>query len=228
MWEHEAYNQQPVVLHQEGPSELLHLTNLTANSSGKYSCKIWNNRGRLYLRKTLVFVAEKPRAKISSFSPGPHREGGALELYCRAEGFPVPKVYWVFNGVRQHLGYSDQDTAKLLITSLRLADAGIYQCFAENKAGVATDAALVRVVPSMREPGEEDERLDREQKQGGRRRFGQRPEKVKPSAPNVTQLSQDSVSIVWTMAKNTTVNIAFFKVQHRDLGLKNKDSSCPR
>ena len=93
VWEHEAFNQQPVVVYQDGPSELLHLANLTANSTGEYSCKIWNNRGRRILRKTLVFVAEKPRAIISSFSPEPHTEGGPLDLFCEAEGFPRPQVH---------------------------------------------------------------------------------------------------------------------------------------
>ena len=92
MWEHEVFNQQPVPLYQQGPSELLHLTNLTANSSGTYSCKIWSSRGRRILRKTVVYVAEKPEANIRSFSDGPFKEGGPLELYCQAEGFPAPEV----------------------------------------------------------------------------------------------------------------------------------------
>ena len=66
----------------------------------------------------------------------------------------------MFNGVRQHLGFSDQSdpsSAKLLIHSLRLENAGVYQCFAENRAGVASDAVLVSVVPGVRERGEEEE-----------------------------------------------------------------------
>ena len=92
MWEHEVFNQQPVPLYQQGPSELLHLNNLTANSSGTYSCKIWSSRGRRILRKTVIYVAEKPEANIRSFSDGPFKEGGPLELYCQAEGFPAPEV----------------------------------------------------------------------------------------------------------------------------------------
>ena len=92
MWEHEVFNQQPVPLYQQGASELLQLTNLTANSSGTYSCKIWSSRGRRILRKTVVYVAEKPEANIRSFSDGPFKEGGPLELYCQAEGFPAPQV----------------------------------------------------------------------------------------------------------------------------------------
>lgn len=224
IWEHEAFNQQPVVVYQDGPSELLHLTNLTTNSSGEYSCKIWNNRGRRILRKTIVIVAEKPKAIISSFSPGPHKEGEPLELYCQAEGFPLPQVYWVFNGVRQHLGYTDPTSAKLLLPTLRLSDAGVYQCFAENRAGVATDAVLVRVVPGMRQPGDEEEQEETEPH--GWKKRGK--EKVKPSAPNVTQLSKDSVVVTWSMETSSTRSVVFFKVQYRDLGLKGKDSSCPR
>ena len=138
------------------------------------------------------------------------------------------QVYWVVNGVRKHFGYSDQSSAKLLLKSLRLSDAGVYQCFAENRAGVNSDAVLVRVVPSMREPGEGEEEQEEE---GGRRGGGWRNRgnlKVKPSAPLVIQQSKDSVVLTWTMETNTTDKVAFFKVQHRDLGLKEKDGSCPR
>ena len=144
----------------------------------------------------------------------------------------------MFNGVRQHLplsAKSDPSSAKLLIHSLKLENAGVYQCFAENRAGVASDAVLVSVVPGVRERGDEDvgDELDKEVREHhhhGRKRGWRRKgeEKVKPSAPSVIQKSRDSVSISWTMETNTTEKVAFFKVQYRDLGLKTRDSSCPR
>ena len=149
----------------------------------------------------------------------------------------ILQVYWVFNGVRQLLGFSDQSdpsSAKLLIHSLRLENAGVYQCFAENRAGVASDAVLVSVVPGVRERGEEEEvdvdEDEREHHHHGKKRGWRRrgKEKVKPSPPSVIQKSRDSVSISWTMETNTTHKVAFFKVQYRDLGLKTRDSSCPR
>ena len=225
MWEHEKFNQQPVVLDPDGPSELLHLTNLSSDSSGTYSCKIWNGRGRFMLRKTYVYVAEKPTANITSF-PGPFKEGGPLELYCEAKGFPIPTVYWVFNGIKKHFGssdLSDPTKAKLLIPSLRLSDAGVYQCFAENSAGVAIDAVLVGVVPGVRAMGEGEE----EDEHRGHHRRRNHNSKVKPFPPTVVQKSQDSVVITWTMdTTNLTDKVQFFKVQYRDLGLKNRDGSC--
>ena len=140
----------------------------------------------------------------------------------------------MFNGVRQHLGFSDKadpSSAKLLIHSLRLENAGVYQCFAENDAGVASDSVLVSVVPGVRERGEDDEEVEEEKEHHHGRTRGWRrrgKEKVKPSPPSVIQKSRDSVSISWTMDTNTTHKVAFFKVQYRDLGLKTRDSSCPR
>ena len=140
----------------------------------------------------------------------------------------------MFNGVRQHLGFSDKadpSSAKLLIRSLRLENAGVYQCFAENDAGVASDSVLVSVVPGVRERGEGEEEVEQEKEHHHGRTRGWRrrgKEKVKPSPPSVIQKSRDSVSISWTMDTNTTHKVAFFKVQYRDLGLKTRDSSCPR
>ena len=140
--------------------------------------------------------------------------------------------------MKQHLGFSDKadhkadpSSAKLLIRSLRLENAGVYQCFAENRAGVASDSVLVSVVPGLRERGEDEEEVEEEKEHHHGRTRGWRrrgKEKVKPSPPSVIQKSRDSVSISWTMDTNTTHKVAFFKVQYRDLGLKTRDSSCPR
>ena len=51
VWEHEAFNSQPALVSQAGPRELLQLQSVNSSSSGQYTCKIWNNRGRKILRK---------------------------------------------------------------------------------------------------------------------------------------------------------------------------------
>ena len=223
IWEHEAFNTQPVLIDQEGPRELLKLSNVNSNSSGEYTCKIWNYRGRKILRKTLVYVNEKPSAEISSFSKDPHKEGDPLELFCASEGFPLPEVYWVINGKRKYGGKKHgrdnpklSDAGKLLIKELKLEDAGIYQCFAENKAGTTYDAVVVRVVPTMRNE------TDSEKSHQNSKRKKERQELIPPNPPNVTQLSADSVVVTWTMP-NTSQDVQFFKVQYRDLGKKSDD-----
>ena len=66
VWEHKAFNSQPVLVMQPGlgPRELLTLNNVSSLHSGEYTCKIFNHRGRKILRKTLVYVAEKPTTNI--------------------------------------------------------------------------------------------------------------------------------------------------------------------
>ena len=93
------------------------------------------------MRKTLVTVFEKPVTSISTFQNSPHKVGDPLELYCNVQGFPVPKISWMFNGERKLAAH------KLVIPSLTKSDGGVYQCFAENEVGVASSAVLVRVTP---------------------------------------------------------------------------------
>ena len=227
-WEHDAFNSQPMIVDQQGPREILQLNNVNLNSSGQYTCKIWNSRGRKILRKTLVYVAEKPSASISSFTHDPHLEGDPLELYCEVKGFPIPEVYWVVNGKRKYRHKKHQweenklsESGKLLIRELSLEDAGIYQCFAENEVGVVYDAVKVRVVPTMRNSSDSLEDEDDYHHKRSRNR-GSHNDLVPPSAPNVTQVWKDSVIVTWSMPEVPGQEVEFFKVQYRDLGEVNK------
>ena len=225
LWEHEAFNSLPQLVEQEGPREILELNSVNLSSSGQYTCKIWNSRGRKILRKTLVYVAEKPSASISSFTHDPHKEGAPLELYCEVGGFPIPKVYWVVNGKRKYKHKKHQwdeismhsESGKLLIRELRQEDAGIYQCFAENEVGTVYDAVMVQVVPSgnkIMDSRDTEDNTDSNK----RSRHRQKTELTPPSRPNVTQLSEDSVIVTWTMVNSSQEPVMFFKVQYRDLG----------
>jgi len=223
LWEHEAFNSQPMLVEQLGPREILQITNVNLSSSGQYTCKIWNSRGRKILRKTLVYVAEKPKARISSFTHDPHLEGAPLELYCEVEGFPIPEVYWVVNGKRKYKHKKHQweesklsESGKLLIRDLKLEDAGIYQCFAENEVGTVYDAVMLRVVPTMHKNSKNSTNDQFQHKTPRHRRKNEKL--IPPSAPNVTQLSEDSVSITWSMPNISSQEVMFFKVQYRDLG----------
>ena len=224
LWEHEAFNSLPQLVEQQGPREVLELTRVNLTSSGQYTCKIWNSRGRKILRKTLVYVAEKPSATISSFTNDPHKEGAPLELYCEVGGFPIPKVYWVVNGKRKYKHKKHQwdeaskltESGKLLIRELSQEDAGIYQCFAENEVGTVYDAVMVRVVPSGNKGSQY--RDDDGKENSKRSRHQEKTELTPPSRPNVTQLSEDSVVVTWTMGNTSKEPVMFFKVQYRDLG----------
>jgi len=203
-WTHHAFNAPPTFIN--GSSGLLQLTDIRQNSSGEYTCQIFNGRGRRILRKTLVTVFERPVASISSFRNDPHREGDPLELYCNVQGFPLPRIYWVFNGKRKLSSH------KLEITKLKLIHAGIYQCFAENDVGMSSAAVLVRVVPTILNTTQIPITTPSVAR-------SQSPDLVPPTAPNVTQLSEDSVIITWMMP-NITQDVQFFKVQYRDLGTR--------
>merc|ERR1719195_2494357 len=138
-------------------------------------------------------------------------------------------VYWVVNGKRKYKHKKHHweesklsESGKLLIRELKLEDAGVYQCFAENEVGTVYDAVMVRVVPTIRNITSEEEDQGQDDDIYGKRprNRGRPPKLVPPSAPNVTQLSEDSVIVTWAMPNNTNTRqeVMFFKVQYRDLG----------
>ena len=87
--------------------------------------------------------------------------------------------------------------------------------------GTVYDAVMVRVVPTIRNITSQEEEQGQDDIYGKRpRNRGKPPKLVPPSAPNVTQLSEDSVIVTWSMPNNTNTKqeVMFFKVQYRDLG----------
>ncbi|KAF2901456.1 hypothetical protein ILUMI_04732 [Ignelater luminosus] len=69
-------------------------------------------------------------------------------LECEAQGEPVPSYRWIKDGkpfdwqVLDNRISQQPGRGSLHITSLSKSDVGIYQCFAENKLGVATSNTI--------------------------------------------------------------------------------------
>lgn len=69
-------------------------------------------------------------------------EGEPVAMACKIDGFPKPKITWMRNGealqasTRLTTQYDiNTGVARLRINDAHLADAGIFTCIAENKAG---------------------------------------------------------------------------------------------
>lgn len=88
----------------------------------------------------ILFTAELP-----SFENVPQplniRNGTALEMAIKVRGFPVPKqVAWFKDGEpveksRKTIMQYIDGASKLVIYDTDLADAGLYECYAENEHG---------------------------------------------------------------------------------------------
>jgi len=203
-WTHTAFNAVPKPVNTPLHG-LLSIENAGHNDTGEYTCHIFNGRGRKILRRTIVTVFEKPKCTIYTNNTEPFNEGDSLELFCEAVGFPLPQIHWVVNGNRKH-----RDNP-LFIEKLAISDAGIYQCFSENKVGTSSDTVILPIIPKMMN-------ATNAQRKNSRKK-NERDQLVPPNPPNVTKLSEDSVMLTWSVP-NVTQNIQFFKVQFRDLGTK--------
>ncbi|RWS10328.1 protogenin-like protein [Dinothrombium tinctorium] len=74
-------------------------------------------------------------------------------LECSAYGSPPPSVRWLKNGEPLSMnGRIMMRTGSLVISQTVSSDSGVYQCIAENKAGVAMVAARLLVNTSSNQP----------------------------------------------------------------------------
>ena len=71
-----------------------------------------------------------------------------VNIRCIASGIPEPSVYWNSSGNMQPANKFDVNQKGQLLTIRKVdsSDSGKYMCNAVNKAGEATEAALVNVV----------------------------------------------------------------------------------
>lgn len=78
-------------------------------------------------------------------------EGEPLELKCKIDGSPVPKVKWLKNGEplkaddRIQLSTQPDGTVRMFIENAKPSDSGAYELVAENPNGKATGICAVSV-----------------------------------------------------------------------------------
>lgn len=218
----------------------LNLVNVQPSDRGEYDC-LWTNGAGRVKSVIILTVVEPPSVlkppKLSTFS-----EGGELELYCNATGYPPPHIEWLINGEtlvpnkNQHVR-----GANLYISPVEKRHAGIVQCVASNEFGSHSGYNYLRVSPKQHVSGggSKMSRNDyvvtssinnnngrKRTRVGGRRRGGKNGKRkqdtdvmVPPNQPNVTRLSDVSVMVRWSVPENHGLPILFFKVQYKELGL---------
>ena len=79
--------------------------------------------------------------------------GSAVNLSCSADGFPVPDITWLFQGMNftdetVNITNSTYTESTIVITDLMLSHGGIYSCEIESAANVipSTSEAVLAVI----------------------------------------------------------------------------------
>ncbi len=76
--------------------------------------------------------------------------GDRITLKCPTTGQPTPEITWFKFGVpvdfmKRGNSLTNRES-ELVISSVKLADAGLYDCMASNSVGVSTSSAVQLVV----------------------------------------------------------------------------------
>lgn len=113
----------------------LHIQNITVDDEGTYLCKANNGLNSLMLdglKAMMLEISEPPMVhsvrKSVNVSIGSH-----LELECITMGKPKPQITWYHNG--QYLKHSSGES-KMVVRNAKPQHKGLYQCSAENVAGI--------------------------------------------------------------------------------------------
>uniref|UniRef100_H3DCJ7 Contactin 3a, tandem duplicate 1 n=1 Tax=Tetraodon nigroviridis TaxID=99883 RepID=H3DCJ7_TETNG len=127
-------------------SGVLEIPYFQIEDAGMYECVAENSRGRNSVKGKLSFYAapqlsEKPQDVQKTIDE-------TLVWECKASAKPKPSYRWLKNG--EPLDHMEDrlqvNNGVLTISSLNLADIGMYQCVAENRHGRVFTNAELRVI----------------------------------------------------------------------------------
>ncbi|KAM3872538.1 contactin-4 [Diretmus argenteus] len=133
-------------------SGLLEIPYFQPEDSGTYECVAENTRGRNSVRGKLSFYA--PPHLIEKPQDAQKPIDDTLVWECKASAKPKPSYRWLKNG--EALDPMEDrvqvNNGVLTISSLKLADIGMYQCVAENKHGrffTNTELRVIAIAPDF-------------------------------------------------------------------------------
>lgn len=154
------------ILVNESGNHSLMITNVSGYDAGVVTCVARNKAGEIATQARLTVVEREQVVApkfVERFTTVNVREGEPVRLNARAIGTPIPRITWQKDGVVIHPNpnlqiQADGGATALDIPRATAADAGWYQCTAQNVAGsTATRARLY--VQTEREQTPEQRRL---------------------------------------------------------------------
>ncbi|XP_063267604.1 contactin-4 isoform X2 [Prinia subflava] len=144
-WRRADGKQIPRKARRHRSSGLLEIPNFQQEDAGPYECVAENVRGRNVARGQLTFYAQPSWTQRIGDVRAAIEERVAWE--CRASGRPKPSYRWLKDGEPLlPQGRVQLEQGSLTIPNVSLADAGMYQCVAENRHGVILASAELSVV----------------------------------------------------------------------------------
>ncbi|VVC40187.1 Hypothetical protein CINCED_3A025745 [Cinara cedri] len=137
---------------------ILSLTRVTTNSSGTYTCHVFQPMTRRpdYLHAQ-VFQLEVMTPPTITIRPETRSVplANSIRLKCGVQGNPIPNITWYLNGeCLKFYGRVkiNKDKQLLLVSNTVSTDSGIYQCFASNQYGTTWAGALITISSSSYKP----------------------------------------------------------------------------
>ncbi|XP_059483916.1 protein sidekick [Neocloeon triangulifer] len=135
----------------------LSLLNIEPGHGGQYVCKamLRSNRGNQPIEveaSATISVLEKP-IFTGNLRPEFYSDfASSVNLPCHAIGVPTPQIVWYRNTepLSMQIGsrFEVQDDGSLMIKSVAVEDAGMFQCLAKNEAGEVSMYTWLRVKTS--------------------------------------------------------------------------------
>ncbi|XP_071320940.1 matrix-remodeling-associated protein 5 [Trachinotus anak] len=130
------------------PNGTLIIRNTQHMDGGQYLCMVQNQYGTDNMVVNLVVLSQHPRVLQPRNRDITVPLGGKVDLECKVEGYPIPRVTWVLpNQVHMAaapLGVSLQQRVAVLsngtlrISQASYTDRGIYKCIGSSVAGADT------------------------------------------------------------------------------------------
>ncbi|NWX21797.1 CNTN4 protein, partial [Aegotheles bennettii] len=144
-WRRADGKQIPRKARRHRSSGLLEIPNFQQEDAGLYECVAENVRGKNVARGQLTFYAQPNWIQKISDAHAAIEESVAWE--CRASGRPKPSYRWLKDGEQLlSQGRVQLEQGSLTIANVSLADAGMYQCVAENRHGIIFASAELSVI----------------------------------------------------------------------------------
>ena len=106
-------------------SNILMLSNVTAENGGAYTCRVTNGAGYDNFT-TYVFIS--PMITLNPVSVSVQNGTGEVTFTCNATGFPTPSFEWLREGDL----YVFSNTTSLTIAPVEFGDQGFYYCVATS------------------------------------------------------------------------------------------------